>query len=312
MQKILFLFGTVISLPVLVANEACEFSRWGEGDEIGNANLINAESILELTGKVSDLIKAYNSPGIIGLGNEKIILSDTHTLSDLVQFSNLTTGTISLSDNSIGLEGSSSEIASALALNLNDSYKGDITITNNDYSKSELNTIFTSSAGSIVLNNTQAANLDDPLQPITSDSTISADSIIIEESTTTSNTALEVAIAEASTAAAAANSESSTSGEITNSYLPENQTPINVSLKPNALIQQETITAQELINLNEFHSEVIDISSITKIIGSAEQINKTETYRDPDSFADIVRGMHLYGRKILRPEALVNAIYNLR
>ena len=40
-------------------------------------------------------------------------------------------------------------------------------------------------------------------------------------------------------------------------------------------------------------------------------INKTETYRDPDSFADIVRGMHLYGRKILRPEALVNARWNL-
>ena len=47
-------------------------------------------------------------------------------------------------------------------------------------------------------------------------------------------------------------------------------------------------------------------------VATAEQINKTETYRDPDSFADIVRGMHLYGRKILRPEALVNAIYNLR
>ena len=46
-------------------------------------------------------------------------------------------------------------------------------------------------------------------------------------------------------------------------------------------------------------------------VATAEQINKTETYRDPDSFADIVRGMHLYGRKILRPEALVNAIYNL-
>ena len=42
-------------------------------------------------------------------------------------------------------------------------------------------------------------------------------------------------------------------------------------------------------------------------VATAEQINKTETYRDPDSFADIVRGMHLYGRKILRPEALVNA-----
>lgn len=46
-------------------------------------------------------------------------------------------------------------------------------------------------------------------------------------------------------------------------------------------------------------------------VATAEQINKTESYRDPDSFADIVRGMHLYGRKILRPEALTVARYNL-
>ena len=45
-------------------------------------------------------------------------------------------------------------------------------------------------------------------------------------------------------------------------------------------------------------------------VATAEQLSKTETYRDPDSFADIVRGMHLYGRKILRPEALVTAKYN--
>ena len=45
-------------------------------------------------------------------------------------------------------------------------------------------------------------------------------------------------------------------------------------------------------------------------VASAEQINKVENYRDQDSFADIVRGMHLYGRKILRPEALVTARYN--
>ena len=45
-------------------------------------------------------------------------------------------------------------------------------------------------------------------------------------------------------------------------------------------------------------------------VATAEQINKTETYRDPDSFADIVRGMHLHGRKILRPEAIVTAKYN--
>ena len=46
-------------------------------------------------------------------------------------------------------------------------------------------------------------------------------------------------------------------------------------------------------------------------VATAEQINKTETYRDPDSFADIVRGMHMYGRKILRPEAIVTAKYNV-
>jgi hypothetical protein len=46
-------------------------------------------------------------------------------------------------------------------------------------------------------------------------------------------------------------------------------------------------------------------------VATAEQITKTESYRDPDSFADIVRGMHLYGRKILRPEAIATAKYNV-
>ena len=46
-------------------------------------------------------------------------------------------------------------------------------------------------------------------------------------------------------------------------------------------------------------------------VASAEQINKVETYRDPDSFADIVRGMHLYGRKILKSEAISTAKYNV-
>jgi hypothetical protein len=46
-------------------------------------------------------------------------------------------------------------------------------------------------------------------------------------------------------------------------------------------------------------------------VATAQQLSKTESYRDPDSFADIVRGMQLYGRKILRPEAIVTANYNL-
>tara|TARA_R110000787_G_scaffold38286_5_gene96614 strand:- start:15 stop:1076 length:1062 start_codon:yes stop_codon:yes gene_type:complete len=46
-------------------------------------------------------------------------------------------------------------------------------------------------------------------------------------------------------------------------------------------------------------------------VATASQVEKVETYRDNDSFADIVRGMHLYGRKVLRPEALVRAHYNI-
>ena len=45
-------------------------------------------------------------------------------------------------------------------------------------------------------------------------------------------------------------------------------------------------------------------------VATAEVISKTETYRDPDSFSDICRGLHLYGRKILRPEGIVTAKYN--
>ena len=55
----------------------------------------------------------------------------------------------------------------------------------------------------------------------------------------------------------------------------------------------------------------IIVGGHSSAVATADQINKTETYRDPDSFADIVRGMHLYGRKILRPEALINAKYCL-
>lgn len=45
-------------------------------------------------------------------------------------------------------------------------------------------------------------------------------------------------------------------------------------------------------------------------VSTAEQINSTESFRDPDSFADVVRGLHMYGRKLLRPEALVSAAYH--
>ena len=44
---------------------------------------------------------------------------------------------------------------------------------------------------------------------------------------------------------------------------------------------------------------------------TASHIAKTEVVRDPDSFSDIVRGLHVYGSKVLRPEAIVRTAVTL-
>ena len=44
---------------------------------------------------------------------------------------------------------------------------------------------------------------------------------------------------------------------------------------------------------------------------TANTILSTEVLRDPTSFGDIVRGLHVYGAKVLRDEALVGAFYGI-
>ena len=44
---------------------------------------------------------------------------------------------------------------------------------------------------------------------------------------------------------------------------------------------------------------------------TAQTIISTEVLRDPSSFGDIVRGLHVYGAKVLRDEALVSAFYTV-
>ena len=44
---------------------------------------------------------------------------------------------------------------------------------------------------------------------------------------------------------------------------------------------------------------------------TANTILSTEVLRDPTSFGDIVRGLHVYGCKVLRDEALVSAFYHI-
>lgn len=44
---------------------------------------------------------------------------------------------------------------------------------------------------------------------------------------------------------------------------------------------------------------------------TAQTITSTEVIRDPDSFGDICRGLHVFGAEVLRPEALVSAFYGV-
>ena len=44
---------------------------------------------------------------------------------------------------------------------------------------------------------------------------------------------------------------------------------------------------------------------------TAQTITSTEVIRDPDSFGDIVRGLHVYGAKVLRGDAMVSAFYGV-
>jgi hypothetical protein len=44
---------------------------------------------------------------------------------------------------------------------------------------------------------------------------------------------------------------------------------------------------------------------------TANTILSTEVLRDPSSFGDIVRGLHVYGAKVLRDEAIVSAFYGI-
>jgi hypothetical protein len=45
---------------------------------------------------------------------------------------------------------------------------------------------------------------------------------------------------------------------------------------------------------------------------TAQTITSTEVIRDPDSFGDICRGLHVYGVKVLRPESLIGGFYTIK
>ena len=55
-------------------------------------------------------------------------------------------------------------------------------------------------------------------------------------------------------------------------------------------------------------SENIILAGHISAAATASHIAKTEVVRSTESFSDVVRGLHVFGRKVLRPEALVRGV----
>ena len=56
---------------------------------------------------------------------------------------------------------------------------------------------------------------------------------------------------------------------------------------------------------SQLDDEYVVLAGHMSSTATASHIAKTEVVRDTSTFADIVRGLHVFGRKVLRPEALV-------
>ena len=61
----------------------------------------------------------------------------------------------------------------------------------------------------------------------------------------------------------------------------------------------------DTLTVVETHS--VMLAGHMSAVATANAITKTETFRDHDTFADVVRGLHVYGREVVRPEALTIA-----
>jgi len=50
---------------------------------------------------------------------------------------------------------------------------------------------------------------------------------------------------------------------------------------------------------------------VPSAITFAEQIVKVEPYRPQDSFSDALKGLHVYGAKLVRPDAIATVVASI-
>lgn len=80
-----------------------------------------------------------------------------------------------------------------------------------------------------------------------------------------------------------------------------------------SILRNGKVTASKIRGFDCYTSNNVPASGTTwyaaigghmSAVSTASQITNVERFRDHNSFADIVRGLHVYGRKVLRPKAL--------
>jgi hypothetical protein len=81
--------------------------------------------------------------------------------------------------------------------------------------------------------------------------------------------------------------------------------------KSTALVSNGGTDQVTLSGLATDGSEEIVLAGHMSSTATASHIAKTEVVRSTETFSDIVRGMHVFGRKVLRPEAMVRAVVNV-
>lgn len=85
----------------------------------------------------------------------------------------------------------------------------------------------------------------------------------------------------------------------------------------NGQVSDITVSGMKLYKTTALNRSGTDIATISgtsnaffcigghmSACATASHIAKTEVVRDPDSFSDVIRGLHVYGGKVLRPEAI--------
>lgn len=83
----------------------------------------------------------------------------------------------------------------------------------------------------------------------------------------------------------------------------------------NGLVASGKIRGFSLYKSNNMPSNTYATGSVIaghmSAVACASDLTKVESYRSHAGFKDVVRGLHVWGRKVLRPEALTVAYYYL-